>query len=128
MISGWSGARQRTGGALIEIRRLLVGEEELKHLITKLIMSQSESSDGGGVGSGGMVMDIKIIKDEPLLVQVYAQTVRGNQIAHKMDDIEVMTAIINHCISKKIPISRQSRKSVKRTKDGVALDMVIAQV
>ena len=109
---------------MIEIRRMLINEDELKQLIVRLITAEDEN-DGN---LPGMVMDLKITQDAPLTMQVHAQTATGHQVAKKMGEVEIMTAIIDYCLAKRIPMSRKSKKSIKRTKDGVALDMVIARI
>ncbi|MBL6932874.1 MAG: hypothetical protein ISR45_07995 [Rhodospirillales bacterium] len=104
----------------IEIRRLIVNEDELKQICTDYIAS------GDAQAPKGAVMSLKIEKDSPFKVSVHIQTSEGQQIPFQMDENQLVTALIGYCALKMIPVSRNAKKTVKKTDKGmIAFDMVL---
>jgi len=104
----------------VEIRRLIVNEDELKQICTDFIAS------GDSYGLSGTMMDLKIVSDDPFEVSLMVHNTDGQQIPFDMDETHLVTALLGFCSRKGIPVSKSAKKTVKRTETGmIAFDMIL---
>lgn len=104
----------------IEIRRLIVNDDELKQICSDYVAS------GDTDVPRGTIMSLKISRDDPLEVSVQIQTAEGQQNPFTLGENHLVSALINYCAMKMIPVSRNAKKTVKKTDKGmIAFDMVL---
>jgi hypothetical protein len=105
-----------------EIRRLLYSEVEVARAISEFALTMDTSMPKGAV------LDFKVESESPLKLRLQVQTREGKQIFHTIDEPFIAAALISHCMRNKIPIAKQSRKTVRVAKTGgIALDMTLEQ-
>ena len=104
----------------IEIRRLIVNKDELKQISNDFIAS------GESDGPTGIVVDLKVIKKDPISFLVQIKTSDDQQTPFSLDEGQLVLAFIRYCATKKIPVSRRATKTVNFTdKDMIAFDMLL---
>jgi len=104
----------------IEIRRLILNEEELTQICAEYI------ADGDVDGLNGTMMDLKIVKDDPFEISLRVHSAEGQQIPFTMGETQLVAALLSFCARKNIPISRSSKKTVKKNDKGMIIfDMVM---
>lgn len=102
-----------------EIRRLLYSEVEVARAVSELSLNTATGMPPGAV------LDYKVEKESPIELRLHLQTREGKQLYHTIDEAFVAAALISYCMRNNIPIARKSRKTVKVTKNGIALDMTL---
>ncbi|MFC1673178.1 hypothetical protein ACFL12_03390 [Pseudomonadota bacterium] len=106
---------------MVEIRRFRANDEDLRVLIARYMTTLQTSSADCDLS----VLDITFASNDPIQVNVSYQSHDGHQYSHDMDRDELIGAFIQHCLDESIPICRNSMKTVSKTDDGLAFDMVI---
>lgn len=105
-----------------EIRRLLYNEVEVARAVSEFAIQNDTSVPKGAV------LDFKVESETPLKLRLHMQTREGKQLYHTIDEPFIAAALISHCMRNKIPIAKQSRKTVRAAKTGgIALDMTLEQ-
>ncbi|MBC8267220.1 MAG: hypothetical protein H8E36_00540 [Rhodospirillaceae bacterium] len=104
----------------IEIRRLIVSKDELKQISNDFIAA------GESDGPTGIVTELKVIKKDPISILVQIKTSEDPQTPFSLNEDQLILAFIRYCATKKIPVSRSAKKTVKITdKDMIAFDMLL---
>jgi hypothetical protein len=104
----------------IEIRRLIVNKDELKHISNDFIAA------GESDGPTGTVTELKVIKKDPISILVQIKTSEEPLTPFSLDEGQLVLAFIRYCATKAIPVSRSAKKTVNMTdKDMIAFDMVL---
>lgn len=104
----------------IEIRRLLYSEVEVARAVSEFAIQNETTVPKGAV------LDYKVESETPLKLRLHMQTREGKQIYHSIEEPFIAAALISQCMRNKIPIAKQSRKTVRSAKTGgIALDMTL---
>lgn len=104
----------------IEIRRMLFETDELCCLMTAQIV------EGCSTLPAGKVLDVTVVKKDPLLASVTVQETKGGrQIKRTLDDQDLVAAITFFFQTNGIPMPRAAQKTVKLKGDKIAFDMVL---
>ncbi|MCW8836756.1 MAG: hypothetical protein OQJ99_10395 [Rhodospirillales bacterium] len=105
-----------------EVRRLIFTETETSAILSAYLAT------GSSTMPRGIVMDFKIVKEDPFTIRVLIQASDGRQLNEIMEEVHVTAAMINFCMQSRIPLSRKAKKRVKKLNSGIALDMVMGKV
>jgi len=108
---------------MFEVRRMRATDEELQGLVGRLM-----SSGFGGLGdeaSKFTIFDMNYASESPVKLKVSGQFANGKQYTDHIAADQIIAAFILFCEEGRIPICRESEKTIVRITGGVAFDMVI---
>lgn len=107
---------------MVEYRRLLVNEDEFREVLLRQLAREE------GCEIIPQIYEFEIGSEDPFVVHVHYQSADGRQVDKKIDANGAISAFIGHCLTSCIPISRVSKKTIKKTVGGIAMDMTISDV
>lgn len=102
----------------IEMRRVVLTQGEFNQALRDF-MSVNEQ-----MFKGASLLDSSIRRADPLEISIAVQTREGHQNSLSLGGPHLAAVLIKYCIDHRIPLPRQSTKSVKKVSAGIALDMV----
>ncbi|MBB4265921.1 hypothetical protein [Roseospira visakhapatnamensis] len=102
----------------IEMRRVVLSPSEFDHAL-RAFMAANEQ-----MFKGARLLDTSFHRTDPLEVSVAVQTRVGQQNTLSLGGPHLAAVLIKYCIDRRIPLPRQSSKSVRKVSAGIALDMV----
>jgi len=102
-----------------ELRRLVLNDTEFKEAMRQFIAAREQ------IFHGATLLDSRVSRDDPLEVELTVLSKAKQKSTFSLGGAHLAAALINFCMSKKIPLPRVGKKSVKRVPGGIALDIVI---
>ena len=105
-----------------ELRQLTFNMDEVRTFVTRQLSSKEPGRPSG------TVMDLKVIRATPLLMQAHIQTFEGTQVKTTLDEPQLTASIIEYCMEAKIPLPRKSQKNLVLTGSGFVLEIYVAKL
>lgn len=102
-----------------EMRRILFNEDELTDALRAFLEHRRQAFDGVSLLRCGAVTG------DPPEVEIIVRDRSAQKQTQTLCSHHLAAALINYCVAHRIPMPRDSTKSVKRVTGGVALDMLI---
>lgn len=102
-----------------EMRRVILTDAELAVALQRFIKSQPQ------MFGGGTLVHSEVGREDPVRVEVLVRGSDGRESMFVIGGAQLAAALINFCVFARIPLPRNSTKSVKRVSGGVAMDMMI---
>ncbi len=103
-----------------EMRRIVLTMAEFQDALKRFVESRPR------MFHDARLMDCRLVRDDPVEVEVIVHPRQTNQTVYTLGGPHLAAALISYCQQQGIPLSRSAAKSVRRVRNGIALDMSIA--
>lgn len=105
-----------------EYRRVVFPNQELRQALVNY------AGESGEAFPDGEIISVAIPEDSGDTIQVTVlDTARGATFSKNFRTAHVAAALIKFCIDNKVPIPKNSRKSLRLMGDNLALDIIIRE-